>query len=306
MAAPVPGPRPISTLGTTLSRARCRRPVLIERMRHSLSLHGQLQAAVVVERSGKLELVDGFKRKEAAQALGWQALTVTMVPFDEAGQWATMLALNRGPQAMTELEEALVLRELVATGLTQPQIAELVGRHKSWVCRRIGLVQRLHAELMEAMKLGVLPPGVARRLLPLPPGNQLELAAAAQSAGLGPRDTELLVGLWQRATDPEVRRFLLREPRTALSHSHPDLAAAPPDPRLAAQSQRLCRLLRLLQGVAPRTESLLRPPPPETDLRLLTEDLRATRESICRLATALGSLLSTSSDVASDASGASS
>jgi ParB-like chromosome segregation protein Spo0J len=293
------------TLQTTLYRARCRRPVLIERMKQSLAVHGQLQPVVAVERDGKPDLIDGFKRREGAAALGWETLYVAVIPFDEVGQWATMLALNRGPQSMTELEEALVLRELAATGMTQVEIAALVQRHKSWVSRRVGLVERLHAELVEGMKLGLLHPGVARRLLPLPPGNQLELAAAAQSAGLGPRDTELLVSLWQRAKDPDVRSYLLREPRAALRRARPELGP-PPDPRLGPRSRQLLRLLRLLQGVATRAADLLEPAPPEPDLRILAPDLRATSQATSGLLTALGRVESASGGGASAASAATS
>ena len=214
---------PVESLGTSLERVRCRRPVLIERMVSSLSTHGQLTALVVVERQGRLETVDGFKRLAAAKRIQWPMLAVSTVQLDEVGQWATMLALNRGPQSMTELEEALVLRELVQSGLTQVQVAELVRRHKSWVSRRVGLVERLHPELVEAMKLGMLSAGVARRLLSLPPGNQLQMAATAQNAGLGPRDTELLVSLWQRAKQPAVRACLLAQPRAALAQAYPEL-----------------------------------------------------------------------------------
>src|SRR6266545_568026 len=181
--------RPVESLGTALERVRCRRPVLIERMMGSLSAHGQLAPLVAVERKGTLEVLDGLKRLAAAKRMVWPTLMVSATELDEAGQWAAMLALNRSFQSMTELEEALVLRELVQTGLTQVQMAELVQRHKTWVSRRIGLVERLHPELVEAMKVGMLAPGVARRLLSLPPGNQLQIAAATRSAGLGPRAT---------------------------------------------------------------------------------------------------------------------
>ena len=202
--------QPVDALGTSLDRVRCRRPVLIERMVSSLSAHGQLSALVAVEREGRLEIIDGFKRLAAAKRMGWPALVVSTAQLDEIAQWATMLALNRGAQSMTELEEALVLRELVQSGLTQVQVSELVQRHKSWVSRRIGLVERLHIELVEGMKLGMLSPGVARRLLSLPPGNQLQIAAAAQNAGLGPRDTELLVSLWQRRRSRRCARICWR------------------------------------------------------------------------------------------------
>jgi len=292
--------QPVESLGTALERVRCRRPVLIERMMGSLSTHGQLTALVAVERKGALEVLEGFKRLAAAKRMGWPALTVSATELDEAGQWATMLALNRGPQSMTELEEALVLRELAQTGLAQVQIAELVQRHKSWVSRRIGLVERLHPELVEAMKLGLLAPGVARRLLSLPPGNQLQIAATAQSAGLGPRDTELLVSLWQRAKDPMVRQHLLAEPRAALAQAHPELV--PLDPRLTPQGQQLSRLLRLVAGVAPRLTRLL--PPAEADQRILSKQIAEARRAVSQLATSLGSAESAGSAGASEGAGA--
>ena len=58
--------RPVESLGTSLERVRCRRPVLIDRMVSSLSAHGQLASLVAVERKGKLEVLDGFKRLAAA------------------------------------------------------------------------------------------------------------------------------------------------------------------------------------------------------------------------------------------------
>jgi ParB/RepB/Spo0J family partition protein len=292
--------QPVEALGTALERVRCRRPVLIERMMGSLSAHGQLVPLVAVERKGRLEILDGFKRLAAAKQMGWPALQVSATERDEASQWATMLALNRGPQSMTELEEALVLREIAQTGLTQVQIAELVQRHKSWVSRRIGLVERLHPELVEGMKLGLLSPGVARRLLSLPPGNQLQIAAAAQSAGLGPRETERLVSLWQRAKDPAVQRQLLAEPRAALARAYPEIS--PTDPRLTPQGQQLSRLLRLVAGVAPRLSRLL--PPTEEDRPVLSKQIAETRMAVSLLATSLGPAESVGSATARDGAGA--
>lgn len=292
--------RPIEMFGTSMERVRCRRPVMVDRMMQSLAAHGQLTPLVGVERDGKLEVLDGFKRLAAAKQMGWAELAVSTAQLDETACWATMLALNRGPQTMTELEEAFILRELVQGGLTQMQISELVQRHKSWVSRRIGLVERLHPELVEEMKLGVLASGVARRLLPLPPGNQLQLAAAARNAGLGPRDTELLVSLWQKAgNEPAVRKVLLAQPRAALAQAHPELPAA--DMRLTPAGRQLSRLLRLMTAVAPKAARLL--PPEKADASLLTRLVEQTREAVGQLAMALGPRESAGSESASEGAG---
>lgn len=281
---------PVGELRTSLARARCLRASQVERMQQSLSSHGQLTPLVVVEREAGLEVVDGFKRRAAAAAMGWPSLLVAVRPLDQTGQWVTMLALNRGPQSMTVLEEALVLREMTLGGHTQLAIAGLVGRHKSWVSRRIGLVERLHPELVEWVRTGLLSPGTARRLMVLPAGNQLEWAAVVSRAALGTEETEMLVGLWQKTSDPEVRRFLLRQPREALARARPESIAPPTDPRLTPRGQGLQRSLRILQAVGQRAEHALRPPPPRTDLQILRPELMAAQEVLRRVRSAVGSV----------------
>jgi hypothetical protein len=174
-------------------------------------------------------------------------------------------------------------------GLQQTEVASLCERHKAWVSRRIGLVDRLHPELVEAMKLGLLHPGSARRLLALPPGNQLEVAAAIQRGGLGPRDTELLVGLWHRTKEPAARRTLLSEPRASLRQHHPETRRAPLDPRLSPEGQRLCRCLHRLEATALETSRRLLAAQGATDRTVLSAELRKAAEAASRLATELGS-----------------
>jgi len=302
-AAEAAKPHPIATIGTTLGSARCRQPARIERMKQSLAKHGQMTPLVTTARPEGVELVDGFKRLAAAEALGWPSVSIVVRPLDAMGQWAAMLLLNRGPVSMTTLEEALVLREMVKTGLTQTEVAELCARHKTWVSRRVGLVDRLHPELIEAMKLGLLHPGSARRLLSLPPGNQLEVSAAAQSAGLGPRDTELLVGLWHRTKEPQARRMLLSEPRASLRRHHPETRRSPLDPRLSPEGQRLCRSLHRFETVATETSRRLCSASSAPDRAVLSEELRRAAEVASRLATELGSARTGAGASESDGSG---
>jgi len=278
----------LSRIGTSYGRVRCLVPRQVEQMKASLTAHGQLTALVVVQRQGSPELIDGFKRHRAASQMGWNLLRVTRMDIDEQGQWAAMLALNRAAQSMTVLEEALVLREMAALRMTQSSIGQILNRHKSWVSRRIGLLERLHPELVEQIREGILAPGAARRLLSLPAGNQLEMAAVVTHEGLGSQETELLVRLWRAAEQP-VREFLLKHPREALANARAGDPKQPPDPRLTPRGQRLERHLRILQGVAPRTLQGLRPRPSEEDLLILETDLASTRSWLTRLVEALGS-----------------
>jgi ParB/RepB/Spo0J family partition protein len=259
----------LAQLGTTLGRARCPQPAQLARMRQSLSAHGQLTPVIAVEREGELELVDGFKRRSAATQMGWSELLVSVRRLDERGQWAAMLALNRSPGTMTEIEEGLILRELCQSGLTQVEVGQLVGRHKSWVSRRLGLLERLHSDLVEWVRMGLMSAGTARRLMVLPAGNQLEVAAAVRQAELSTSETELWVSLWRKTADPQIRRFLLKEPRTAIQNAQPPEAALVVDPRLSARGKVLARALPLLRGVAVRVSETLQPAPEPMDLKLL-------------------------------------
>lgn len=53
-------------------------------------------------------------------------------------------------------------------GLSQPAVASLLGRHKSWVCRRLALLEKLTESAREDLGLGLVSPTVARQLTRFP------------------------------------------------------------------------------------------------------------------------------------------
>jgi hypothetical protein len=86
---------------------------------------------------------------------------------------AAMIALNRRKGAISDLEEGMVVHSLCREdGLSQVEVALLLGRHKSWVCRRLSLIERLCDEALEHIRLGLIPTSVGRELCRLPRGNQ--------------------------------------------------------------------------------------------------------------------------------------
>lgn len=279
----------LELVATSLGRVRCWEPGRLERIRRSMEQHGQLSAVIVVRRGERLEVVDGFKRRQAAERLGWTKLLVAEAELDETAQWATMLLMNQcGTQGLGELEEGLILRELVGLGLSQVEIAGLVERHRSWVSRRIGLVDRLHPELVESMKLGLLAAGVARRLLSLPPGNQLLVGAAAQKARLGPRDTELVVSLWQKERSEALRRELLADPRQVLRRRFPETQRPVVRVGLSPTGERLQRLLAMVVGTSRRVIRLLSTPPAPEEMDRLGREVQAARGILRTLLDLLG------------------
>jgi hypothetical protein len=104
-----------------------------------------------------------------------------------------MLCSNAGA-GLGELEEAWLVRSLYREdGLTQPQIAMLLSRHKSWVCRRLVLAEGLSDELTASVRLGLVAPRTAVELARLPRGNQDEVTQVTIKRGLTTNQTAHMV-----------------------------------------------------------------------------------------------------------------
>ena len=79
--------------------------------------------------------------------------------------------------------------------LSQVEIAALLDRHKSFVCRRLQLVERLAEEVLEHLKLGLINITISRELARLPAGNQQRALATILKYGFTGKESAQLVGL---------------------------------------------------------------------------------------------------------------
>lgn len=225
----------------------------------SMSRYGQLSPLAVCLREEKPEVLDGFKRVAAARALpGIRSLEARLWKLDEPMAKAAILALNGVGRRMKELEEAWIVHAMVREdGLSQLQVAGLLERHKSWVSRRLALLERLSEECREELRLGLLSPTMARQLTRLPAGNQAEVMAAARREHLTAAEVHGVVDLIVAcASRPQVA-FLLEEPRRALRQAEMESLPAW-DPRLSAAGNRVLRQLGSLLGGLGRMENWLR------------------------------------------------
>lgn len=228
-------------------------------MAGSLGRYGQLSPLAVCLREERPEVLDGFKRVAASRLLpAVSALQARLVVVDEPTAKAIILGLNGIGGRMKELEEAWIVQALVREdGLSQLQVAELLQRHKSWVCRRLALLERLSEECREDLRLGLLSPTMARQLTRLPAGNQIEVVGAARREHLTAAEVHGMVDLVVAcASRPQVE-FILREPRRALRQSQ--IEGLPSwDPRLSAAGNRVLRQLGALLSGLGRMENWLR------------------------------------------------
>jgi ParB/RepB/Spo0J family partition protein len=273
--------RPVSLndLGQHYRRYRLADAAAEEAMAGSLRRWGQLAPVVACVRQERLEVVDGFKRLAAARHLPWTSLSVLVLEVDDRAAKAAILGLNRGQRATRELEEAWIVQALVRDdGMTQVEAGHLLGRHKSWVCRRLALLERLSEAVTEDLRLGLLGPALARQLTRLPAGNQAALLAVTRRETLTAQEVSGVIGLLEGASE-EQAAFVLAKPREALKRVQ-GVPRALRDPRLSQAgnwlASHLTRTLESLLGM----ENWLRTP---NERELRTRDREILQPLLDRL-----------------------
>jgi len=199
----------IALLGEQLSALRLCEATALTTVRSSLERHGQLTALTLFALGDALEIIDGFKRVRAARALGWPTLLARVDDVGSVDAKLRVRELHDG-RGLTELEEAWLVRSLYRDDrLTQPEIARRMRRHKSWVWRRLMLVESLEPMVQTDVRLGLIAPRAAVAVSRLPRGNQQAASAVVVRRGLTVRQTEMLVDEVLEQRDPAVRDALL-------------------------------------------------------------------------------------------------
>ena len=242
-------------IGEHYGRYRLHLPEAERAMARSLERYGQLSPVVVCRRQERYELIDGFKRLGAARGLAQLShLSARLLEADERTAKAAIYGLNRAGGRTRELEEAWIIQALVREdGMSQVEVAELLGRHKSWVCRRLALIERLGPTARDELRVGLLSPTAARQIVRLPEGNQAEVLEAIRREALSGAELAGVVDLWLGCAERRQQEYLLRHPREALSQANGKLPAVH-DPRLSEDGNRVWKRVGLLLDVLGRME----------------------------------------------------
>jgi ParB-like chromosome segregation protein Spo0J len=245
----------LDEIGESYGRYRLHIPELERGMMRSLESYGQLSPVVVLMQEGRCELIDGFKRLGAARKLAsMDRLLARRIEADERAAKAAIYGLNRAGGPTREIEEAWIVHALVREdGLTQVEVAELLGRHKSWVCRRLALIEKLGPEARAELQVGLLTPTAARQLVRLPAGNQADILQLVRREGLSTNELTGIVDLWMQCPARIQQQYILQHPRDALAQEKGvDLPTH--DPRLSAAGNRIFEQLGTLLRQLSRME----------------------------------------------------
>lgn len=179
------------------------RPEDLADLEASLRATGLLQPVTVREAGSGFELIAGERRLRAAERLGWSEIPAMVKAVDDQTLLTLALVENLQRADLNALEEAEGYQRLVDEfGLTQQQVADLVGRDRTTVTSTLRLLN-LPASVRRLIQDRVLTAGHGRALLAL--GNEREMAELARDA----MDHEWSV----RETERRVRALVERPPK---------------------------------------------------------------------------------------------
>jgi ParB family transcriptional regulator, chromosome partitioning protein len=168
---------------------------------------------------GGYEILAGHMRWRAAQQAGLNPVPVLVREADDRTAAAIALVENLLRRDLNPIEEGRALRRLREEfGLTQAQLAELLGVSQSAISKALGLLG-LDPAVQAHIEEGRLDAGHGKTLLGLPREAQIRLAEQAARAGWSVRELE------------QRRAMLEAAPRSRLSR--------PRDPDLLRLEERL-------------------------------------------------------------------
>jgi len=240
----------LSAIGERFAPLRIADPAAERAMLSSMQKFGQLTPLVLCRSAaGEQELLDGFKRLRVGRQLGLKELMVRSLDVSLRACKAAMLQLNRVGRRICGMEEALVVHSLChEDGLNQVEIALLLGRHKSWVCRRLALIERLSDEAQQSIRLGLLPASLGAELARLQRCNQEGLLAAIGKYRLTWRETRQVVAALLSKPRYE-QEAILRDPRRTVLAPEEDVVLSPAEEQgLGLQPRHLLHRLLALES----------------------------------------------------------
>jgi ParB-like chromosome segregation protein Spo0J len=171
------------------------------------------QVPVVVVRAERWVLIDGYLRVDALRRLGRDTVVATAWSMTEAE--ALVWHRHLSASSVSAIEDAWLLCRLRSYGLSQDELGRRLCRSKSWVSRRLSLVDELAAAVQRVVRAGVVPPHAAMKyLVPLARANRQHcetLCTALGATRVSARDVGALYQAWRRA-DASGRERLVNDP----------------------------------------------------------------------------------------------
>lgn len=172
----------------------------IAELAESLKRHGVIQPLVVeADGAGSYRIIAGERRWRAAKVAGLAELPVIVKEYGREKRLEVALVENVQREDLNPVDEAEAYRQLMeATGLTQDQVAERVGKSRPAVANALRLLS-LPSEATEALRSGSISAGHARAILSaLNPADRLLILRRAVDEGISVREAEALAASFNK------------------------------------------------------------------------------------------------------------
>jgi hypothetical protein len=183
------------------------------RMIGSVAEIGQQVPVIVVRDAERFVLIDGYLRVEALRRLQRDTVMATAWSLSEVEALVHHRHLSIARRVA--IEDAWLLSRLRDHGLTMDELARRLCRSKSWVSRRLGLLDTLAAAAQERVRTGAVPPHAAMKyLVPLARANKRQceqLLAGLGDTRVSDRELGALYFAWRRA-DRAGKERIVAEP----------------------------------------------------------------------------------------------
>ncbi len=184
-------------------------PEQLAELENSIRENGLLQPLVVRPATAESldgaewELVAGERRWRVVRRLGWTEVPVVVKEIEDRAMLVLAIVENVQRADLSPLEEAAGYRRLIEEfGLTQREVAAVVGRERSTVANVLRLLQ-LPASVQRLVEEGQLSMGHARAILGLTDERRMaDLARDAAERGLSVRAVEERVREWRSPSPP--------------------------------------------------------------------------------------------------------
>ena len=194
-------------------------PEQVNKMVLSLSSVGQLHPIVVQKTEDSYNIIDGVKRFRASVILEIVDLEAFVLDVDNKLAKAMILHYNRKTNSLNIYEQGMIVYSLVHDhSMHQQEIAIYLKQSRSWVCRRLGIIEHLTDEVLDALRMGNITITHARDLVKLPRGNQSELLNIIINQKLSSRDSKILISLYEKANEKD-RLYILAHSRQVITQS---------------------------------------------------------------------------------------
>jgi len=161
-------------------------PIELRLLGENIQKNGQLTPGEVIrvdiDGTKKFQLIDGERRLRACKLAGVKTYRAYAVESDDSldheEQYRRACIANFSRSGHTPYEELMMLKRLLATGLTQEQVACDLSQQPMWVSQRHTIMERADPRVIELVRTSKIPISVLKEISDLEQHKQLGVAHA--------------------------------------------------------------------------------------------------------------------------------